>query len=204
MPLVAPSDVVVVDDVELGQDVGLGRVDPGEEGLERRVAVHQQLDVVAAREGERGHLVERPHLADLAGVGLAVAVGLGAGGEEEGLERPLGGPLEAVRDAGVELAERREVVLELGPPEDPVEGERDEGERRQREHPRRGALRRPRVHDGVDGGADAGEVEHGDARAGQSEVDGSKVHDRRIAAAPSAFPPTRVSRPPRRRGRRAA
>src|SRR5690606_30320727 len=128
-PLELPAQAVVADDVELGEDVALGRLDPREDGVEGGPAVDEEAEVVAARERERGELLERPELDAPAVVGPPLGVGDVVGQEA------AAGVLQAHLDRPVEVAERPDVFAELDAPEDPVERERDEGDGEEGEDP---------------------------------------------------------------------
>jgi len=124
------AELVVADDVELHQHVGLGGLDGREDGRKGGLPVLQQLQGVAPGEGQLGQPLQHREQARHPG---RVGIGKGLIGVElrsQSIHHPVAGP------AG------RDVALEAVAAENPVQGHRHVGERDHGHDPGNGALGR--------------------------------------------------------------
>ncbi len=127
-----------MDDEELDQDVFLRLGDSFENAVDRRIAVHQELDLVTAQDGNLrkvfagsggGHFV-RP-----------------SGTQIEGIHA---GQLGDVPDLVIALLSRCDIALELASPKNPVGRHRHVGKGVEGHGPGHGPLCGSGLHDGED------------------------------------------------------
>jgi len=152
-PLEVAAEVVVAHDEKLEQNVGLGGVDGGEDGVEGGVAVDEEAGIVAGGEGEESELLDGGEAPGVAGKG----------------DFEFGEPREEffddVVDPAVAFAAGFDVTVELLPPEDEIKRQRDVGKEDERECPGDRALARAAKERGVNRRDDPCNVEEGDEDA---------------------------------------
>ena len=156
-----PAQIVVVHDVELHQRVSPGARQTGEDAVEGRLPVHQELDVVASEERRVGELLQ----------GLVVRQALDRR-DLEGLERlaHLGG--ERI-DFFLVTLPGLPIALELAAPEHPVERNREVREGVEAHPPGDRPLGGAVGHDRVGGADEPEDVEDDDQHAQHAKPPGT-------------------------------
>ena len=149
-----PAEPVVVDDEKLHEHVIARLLDALEDRAKRRLAVDEQLRVIAARRRELREFFQQRR---------ARRLRLRRRAHREKIAREL--PLR-VAHLRLDLAPEHDVTLEARPPENPIRRHRDIRKRVQRHRPRDRALRGSHVEDRVDGSQRAEQMaERDDERA---------------------------------------